>query len=169
MSQDPTEHAEETSLLELVCRREGSPLTVQRRAVFESVSTRTDHPTAVQVHEDVQRRLPGVSRMTVYRALAWLVRLGVVAKVHHPDGVARFDPQTKRHDHIVCLRCGRLLDLSSPAFEALELPDIHPLGFRVTDYTVLLRGTCPHCQQASAAPRGAEAQARPRSGPNGRG
>ncbi len=52
----------------------GVPFTVQRRAVWESLARRKDHPTADDVFESVEERMPGVSRTTVYRSLETLVQ-----------------------------------------------------------------------------------------------
>src|SRR5512144_2336301 len=95
---------ERVATLERVCRREGVPLTIQRRAVLEALLEHDDHPTADQILADVRGRLPGVSRTTVYRVLETLVGLGLAAKSCHPGSGARFDPETDRHHHLVCLR-----------------------------------------------------------------
>ena len=96
---------------EAECRRRGLAVTIQRRTVFGELSGRKDHPTADQVYDSVRGRLPGLSRTTVYRVLETLVDAGLARKVHHAGGVARFDPMTGRHHHLVCDACGRLVDL----------------------------------------------------------
>ena len=45
-------------------RERGLPVTTQRRAVFEAVLDRTDHPTAEQLYRAVRGQLPQISRMT---------------------------------------------------------------------------------------------------------
>jgi Fur family peroxide stress response transcriptional regulator len=45
-------------------RESGLPVTIQRRAVFEAILERQDHPTAEQVYRAVRRDLPQISRMT---------------------------------------------------------------------------------------------------------
>jgi Fur family peroxide stress response transcriptional regulator len=147
MSQTSTKPICNTEQLELVCRQRGIPLTCQRRAVFVSIVDRRDHPTADQVFDQVRGRLKGVSRMTVYRALEWLVDLGAITKVGHPGSVIRFDPTTDRHHHLVCVRCNGLADLNSREFDNLELPATQRHGFLVEDYSVLFRGVCVECQR----------------------
>ena len=128
------------------CRRRGLALTVQRRAVFEELSTRRDHPTADQVFDAVQRRLPGLSRTTVYRVLETLVGTGFAQKVHHPDAVVRFDPMTGRHHHLVCETCGSLDDLGDSAVPRVPLPDPSGTGFHIRDYSGSFSGLCAKCQ-----------------------
>ena len=69
------ERTEKLRQFEALCRSKRLPLTVQRRAIFEAVLERDDHPAADQVFEVVKERIPGVSRTTVYRVLDTLVDL----------------------------------------------------------------------------------------------
>jgi len=133
---------------EAECRKRGLAVTVQRRTVFEALSARRDHPTADQVYDAVRDRIPGLSRTTVYRVLEALVEAGFVRKVHHAGGVARFDPVTHRHHHLVCEACGRLVDLDDAAVPALRLPEARGSGFRIKDYSVSFLGLCGACARA---------------------
>jgi len=117
--------------------------------VFEALAARLDHPTAEQVLADVRRRLPGLSRTSVYRVLDTLVDLGLVAKTCHPGGRARFDPNTTRHHHLVCVDCERIVDLDAPTLNRLRLPDTRAQGFEIHDYSVHIRGRCAGCRQRS--------------------
>lgn len=132
---------------EALCRSKGLPLTVQRRAIFDAVLERDDHPTADQVFEVVQERIPGVSRTTVYRVLDTLVELGVVRRVQSTGNAVRFDGKTYRHDHLVCRQCGRMADLETPELNELPLPRGKPLGFQIDDYAVQFIGTCAECRK----------------------
>ena len=68
-------------------REGGLAVTTQRRAVFEAILDRSDHPTAEQLHRAVSRRLPQISRMTVHRILGAFISLGLVAARAHSAGV----------------------------------------------------------------------------------
>jgi Fur family peroxide stress response transcriptional regulator len=141
----PTPSDDRIVSFEQECRRRGLALTVQRRTVFEELAGRRDHPTADQVYDAVHRRLPSLSRTTVYRVLDTLVETGFARKVHHPDAVVRFDPTTGRHHHLVCESCGALVDLEDSEVSRLPLPDAKRTGFRIRDYTVSFSGLCSNC------------------------
>jgi Fur family peroxide stress response transcriptional regulator len=129
---------------EEVCRRHGLPLTVQRRATLEALARRSDHPTADQVFDDVRRRMPEISRTTVYRVLETLVRIGIARKVCHPGAAARYETEMRRHHHLVCLRCEAMVDIDAPYLDRLRLPDVEP-QFRIEDYSIQFRGLCADC------------------------
>ncbi|MDQ7005642.1 MAG: transcriptional repressor [Acidobacteriota bacterium] len=145
-----------------LCRARGIPLTIQRRRTYMAILPRTDHPTADQVHATVNQELPGISRMTVYRILELLVDMGLVRKICSPDAAARYDPNTRVHHHLVCLRCHKLIDIACPRLNTIEAPpDAAELGFEVSDYFVQFRGVCRDCRDA---PRVADRRRRGRAG-----
>lgn len=143
---------------EELCREQGVPLTVQRRTILESLALRQDHPTADQVFEDVARRLPGLSRTTVYRVLETLVEMGVIHKANHLGSAARYDPNTDRHHHLTCLSCHKVMDVEDETVHRMELPKSQARGFEITDYSVHFKGYCLDCskkgkRKTSARPR----------------
>ncbi len=130
--------------LEQLCRQHGLPVTVQRRVILESLSARADHPTADHIFDDVRRRYPEISRTTVYRVLETLVRVGIARKVCHPGAAARYEMDTRRHHHLVCLNCEAMVDLEDPSLDDLALPG-KDLGFYIEDYSIQFRGLCSKC------------------------
>src|SRR5664279_5833386 len=130
----PAEKQRRIELFETAHRQSGLPVTMQRRAVFEAILERRDHPTADQVFHVVHPRLPQLSRMTVYRILATLVSLGLLSKTCHPGSSARFDPKLHQHHHLICLVCGRIIDVEDPRLNHVPWPKVTPRGFQIEDY-----------------------------------
>ena len=93
---------------EEICRQKGLPVTTQRRVILEAVLQRDDHPTADQIYEAVQDRIPQLSRTTVYRTLDTLLELGVIRRVHLTGATGRFDGKIRRHHHLVCMQCNKI-------------------------------------------------------------
>lgn len=128
-------------------REGGLPVTTQRRAVYEAIMDRGDHPTAEQLYREVRRGLPHISRMTVHRILGAFVSLGLIAKTCHPGSAARFDPKLTQHHHLVCLECGSIMDVEDPRLGDLPWPKVDPREFLIQDYHVHFRGLCARCRQ----------------------
>jgi Fur family transcriptional regulator, peroxide stress response regulator len=131
----------------------GLPVTMQRRAVFEAILDRRDHPTAELVYRAVRDGLPQISRMTVHRILGTFVSLGLVAKTCHPGSAARFDPNLRRHHHLVCLDCGRIIDVEDARLNNLPWPVVRAGEFEIQDYHIHFRGRCARCRQKACVPR----------------
>jgi Fur family peroxide stress response transcriptional regulator len=132
--------------LDSCCRENGVPLTVQRRIVLETLAGRKDHPTADQVYDAVKGIIKGVSRTTVYRVLETFVRLGLAVRVCSPHGKGRFDADTGRHHHLICLECEKVVDFKD---ERLQLPQLAVLAvtdFEIKDYSLAITGYCASCR-----------------------
>jgi len=130
--------------LERICHQHGLPNTVQRREVLHTLVLRRDHPVADQVFDDVRKRLPEISRATVYRVLETLVRIGIARKVCHPGSGARYEVERRRHHHLVCIRCEKMIDLEDPTLDHLSLPGAAS-GFQIQDYSIQFLGLCKTC------------------------
>jgi Fur family peroxide stress response transcriptional regulator len=129
------------------CRQRGLPVTVQRRAILETVLRRDDHPTADQIYEEVRTTIPAMSRTTVYRALETLVDLGVLRVLSHPGAVARYDGKFRRHHHLVCNKCHKVIDLDNAKLDRLPVPDVAAEGFEIDDFSVHFSGVCAECRR----------------------
>jgi Fe2+ or Zn2+ uptake regulation protein len=82
----------------------------------------------------------------VYRVLETLVQTGVIAKACHPGAAARYDALMRRHHHLVCLHCEKVMDLEDARYDALPMPQIKAGKFEITDYCVHFRGICADCR-----------------------
>ncbi|MBI4881824.1 MAG: transcriptional repressor [Planctomycetes bacterium] len=151
---DPAERGAVSERFARLCRERGLARTVQRRAILGIIAERTDHPSADQVFEAARERLSGVSRTTVYRVLEMLADLGVITKACSPGSATRFDPMTRRHHHLVCLRCERLVDIVDERLgRGVELPAEQARSFLVHDFSIHFHGICAACRRKARAPQ----------------
>jgi Fur family peroxide stress response transcriptional regulator len=146
VAQGPLHPAKRVEEIRQVCRARGLPFTLQRRAITRALLRHTNHPTADQIYQYIRTRVPGLSRPTVYRTLETLVRIGVARKVCHPGAAARYDAKTQRHHHLVCLQCGKMVDLEDASLDTIPLPVPGYLGFDIADYSIQFRGMCRDCR-----------------------
>src|SRR5688500_10533868 len=107
-------------------------LTAQRRAVAEALSGPNLHLTADEVLERAGAVLPEISRATVYNTLTELVAMGEITEVATDGRARRYDPNPDRsHRHLICDRCGRIVDVHGAAGSAAALSDDERHGFVV--------------------------------------
>jgi Fe2+ or Zn2+ uptake regulation protein len=144
----PSEKRERLQRLEMLCRQRGLAMTVQRRRILELILDRKDHPTTDQIYASAKKRLPDISRTTVYRVLNTLVDVGVLTKACSWGPATRFDPVTDRHHHLVCVHCEKLIDIDDNAFRhRVELPDVSALPFEIHDFCIQFTGVCGACRK----------------------
>jgi len=129
----------------------GPPMTSQRRALLEVLAGREDHPTVDQIYADLSKRLPEISRTTVYRSLEALARIGLLKRVEHPGSSVRFDPNADPHHHFLCSACGVLTDLPSAALLGTsQLSYVDEGHGKAEEISVMVRGLCPRCAELDA-------------------
>lgn len=117
--------------------------TRQLAAVLAAVRAEREHLTAQAIYEHVRRRMPTISRGTVYRNLSKLEREAQVRSFRLADGPLLYDGVVEDHDHFVCERCGTIRDLKAP--NPRRRRDLRENGYVVSRQTVTYYGLCPGC------------------------
>ena len=77
----------------------------------------------------------------VYRVLTQFEAAGLVTRHHFDGGQARFELDTgDNHDHIVCVKTGRVAEFKDDEIEK-RLRDIaKELGYSLTEHRIILYG-----------------------------
>lgn len=123
--------------------------TKQRQTVLQVIRESDEHLTANEVFENARRLLPSISFATVYNSLRYLKDAGYIAEINFGNAASRFDSLTSRHDHALCMKCGKLVDME------IELPtEIVSYAaefskFEVESIELTLHGLCPKCSKQS--------------------
>lgn len=128
----------------------GFRLTKQRREVYGVLLETRDHPSAVQVFNRVQQKMPSISLATVYNCLETLTQCGLVQQVNFDRSPSRFCPNTQQHAHFVCTQCGGVHDVDLPDPSELSRLWRLPEGYVVNHYEFSLRGLCRTCAENPA-------------------
>ncbi|HEY0429057.1 MAG TPA: transcriptional repressor [Pyrinomonadaceae bacterium] len=120
-------------------------LTKQREVVLQVIREADEHLTANEVFDKSKSLLPTISFATVYNSLRYLKDAGHIAEISFGNGASRFDAMTSRHDHAICTKCGKLVDME------IELPkEVVDFAacfskFKLESIELTLRGLCPNC------------------------
>ena len=122
-------------------------LTRHREVVLRVIRDSHGHLTANEVFAAAKEQLPTISFATVYNSLRYLKDAGHIAEVQFGSGASRFDRLTHRHDHAICTKCGKLVDIemkhpASLVTQAASLSKFKPESLEFT-----LRGVCPQCMK----------------------
>ena len=102
-----------------------------------------EHLTVRQIFERLKMDHPKVVLATVYNNLNKMWESGLIRKVSVEGMPDRYDILQK-HDHLVCKRCGKILDVS---FEDLTAPLRSQLGQDFLFYDLKVYYLCPECRE----------------------
>jgi Fur family ferric uptake transcriptional regulator len=125
--------------------------TTQRDAIVRAFLDTQRHVSVEELYAEVRRRNPRIGYATVYRTMKLLTECGVAAERHFRDGEARYESaEKKHHDHLICERCGKIVEFEEPRIEHLQEETAKRLGFQFTGHKMELYGVCRECRRARA-------------------
>lgn len=118
--------------------------STQRDVIYEVLKNTTSHPTADWVYDMAKEQIPNISKGTVYRNLNQLVENGMAIKVPGIFESDRFDANTDRHYHLICVKCGAVVDFDDNKSKIrVKLGENN--GSFVQNYSLVYYGLCPKC------------------------
>lgn len=120
-------------------------LTKQREVVLQVIRDADSHLTANEVFAEAKQLLPSISFATVYNSLRYLKDAGHIAEIQFGNGASRFDRMTHRHDHAICTKCGKLVDIEMEHPKELVKMAAKYSRFKPESLEFTLRGICPEC------------------------
>lgn len=128
-------------------RSRGYRLTPQREMIVEAVAHSPTHLSAEQVYELVQARTRAMDIATVYRTLDLLVEEGLLSRIDVGGdrslyAAAHHGP----HIHLVCRRCGKVIEADQSLIQPLEEDLQAAHGFTPDLEHISLFGLCQECQ-----------------------
>jgi Fur family ferric uptake transcriptional regulator len=139
-------------------RQRDLKLTPQRERIFDRAFGTHEHFSAETLYGWMREAgAPRVSRATVYRTLALLQEGGFVESLDTGRGELVYEHILghRHHDHMICLRCGRIEEFHDARIERLQQEAAAKKGFVLESHLHRLLGTCKRCQ--GLAPAGAVA------------
>jgi Fur family ferric uptake transcriptional regulator len=137
-------------------RHRGLRFTAQREAVLKAALLSESHFTADQLYESFRERDRNVSLATVYRTLAHLRECGLVRESFQSEGCSAYEAVHGHHDHMLCVRCGRVIEFCDEQIEELQERICRKHGFQAMDHRMGIRGVCRECRSSRSIRRSGE-------------
>lgn len=134
-------------------REHNLPVTTPRELVAEVIFSSTGHLSADDVVRLLQDRGARVGKATVYRTLDLLSRSGMVTPRNFDEKFRRYEraPGRAHHEHLICVRCGKVIEFVNERLERMKALIAEEYGFRHHHHRLEIFGTCPECQQQGGA------------------
>ena len=125
----------------------GYRLTEPRRAIVEIMASSQKALDPVRIFDLGRQEYSGLGLVTVYRTLEKLEELGLVQRVHHPNGCHMYLRAAQGHEHLLlCISCGRAEYFSGDDISGLVQDVSNRSGFDIHDHWLQLFGMCSDCK-----------------------
>jgi len=126
----------------------GLKITAPRLKILQLLeSTSVRHVSAEDVYKLLLENGEEIGLATVYRVLTQFEDAGLVARHHFEGGHSVFElSPDQHHDHIVCVKCGKVEEFNDVEIERRQKMIAESLGFELTDHDLNMYGLCAVCR-----------------------
>ena len=118
-------------------------ITSQRETILDYLKGVDNHPSAETIYDEVRKKLPRISRGTVYRNLKNLKRKGEIQEIS--AGIAYFDGDISSHAHFICQKCNKIFDIFNICKECGVLKRKKTKVGKINNYQISFYGYCQKC------------------------
>lgn len=132
-------------------KKAGLKVTLPRMKILELLeASALRHQSAEDIYKALLEAGEEIGLATVYRVLTQFESAGLVNRHHFEGGQAVFElNQGGHHDHMVCLKCGKVVEFMDEVIEERQKKIAQDNGFEITDHSMILYGHCndPSCSE----------------------
>ena len=130
-------------------KKVGLKVTLPRVKILQILESAPDHHLSA---EDVYRILlessEDIGLATVYRVLTQFEEAGLVVRHNFEGGHSIFElDHGKHHDHLVCVKCGRVEEFVDAVIEERQQHVAKKAGYTITDHSLNIYGICGTCNK----------------------
>lgn len=137
-------------------RKAGLKVTLPRVKILEILQDpKNQHISAEDVYKLLLEIGEDIGLATVYRVLNQFDDAGILTRHHFEGGKSVFElTGGSHHDHLVCLKCGKVVEFEDDVIEAKQLEIAEKNGIKLTHHSLYLYGECKdtvQCKKNSEA------------------
>ena len=127
---------------------QGLKSTRQRDEILNIFVAAGRHLSAEELYLLVKKSDPRIGYATVYRTLKLLAEAGLAHGQRFEDGFTRYEYNATdaHHDHLICTKCGRIIEFENEQIEALQQDVARKNRFKVQSHKLEMYGLCFECQ-----------------------
>ena len=118
----------------------GLKATLPRIRILEIMeASETKHVSAEDVYKALLDASEDVGLATVYRVLTQFEAAGLVIRHHFDSGHSVFElDRGKHHDHMVCVKTGKVIEFENEAIEKLQRQIAEEHGYELQEHSLVL-------------------------------
>ena len=129
----------------------GLKSTRQRDIILDCFLSCDQHLSTEELYLKLKEIMPGIGFATVYRTLKLFAESGIAREIQFGDGQTRYEhlQAGEHHDHLVCTKCGAIMEFENETIEKLQAEVARNHGFKIINHKLELYGICAKCNSSS--------------------
>ena len=122
--------------------------TQQREVILDAFLSADTHITVEELFNVIKEKNPEIGYATVHRNLSLLCESGIADEIKIGNQKARYEPKLERehHDHLICIKCGRFIEVYDTKIEKLQDKLAEANNFRPVRHKLEIYGYCGNCR-----------------------
>ena len=123
--------------------------TKQRELILKFLYENDGHYTPEEIYMLLKKSYPDVNVgiATVYRTLTLLEDSGIASSISFGTQGKKYELGLKKHhDHLICTRCGKIIEFFDETIEERQEEIAKKHKFKMQDHTMKIIGLCETCQ-----------------------
>lgn len=130
-------------------KKAGLKITLPRMKILQLLeNAHTHHLSAEDIYRMLVDSGEEIGLATVYRVLTQFEEAGLVVRHNFAEGHSVFELDSgAHHDHLVCLKCGRVEEFVDAVIEERQQEVARQAGYTIADHSLNIYGTCAGCQK----------------------
>ena len=128
-------------------KQAGLKITLPRVKILEILEESDEHLSAEDVFKILLNKQEDIGLGTIYRVLTQFETAGLIKRHNFETGQAVFELERgTHHDHLVCLKCGRIEEFMDNMIESRQQTIAEQHGFSIQDHSLTIYGICKNGQ-----------------------
>ncbi len=129
-------------------KKQGLRNTRQREEILDAFLSSGGHITVDELFDKVKKRDSSIGYATIHRNLNLLLEAGLAEEIKIGKEKTRYEQMHMRehHDHLICLKCGRFIEVFDENIEKLQNRLAEEKEFIPVRHKLEIYGYCKKCR-----------------------
>ena len=143
----PQIHNLEKEQFEKLFKQERIARFEKRFAILDAFLKTEQHLTVADLKNMLGAEHPDFTLEFIEETMELMALFGFAHKNRFEDGEVRYEHLHlwQHHDHMICTKCGQILEFEDPALERRQLEVARARGFHMLQHKMELYGICAQC------------------------